>query len=64
MHVPVLFVFAYKETSGQPEGDEKVKNEITTWLHVQAAEFCDIGIQKPVQRLNKCLDQGYDYVEK
>jgi hypothetical protein len=44
--------------------DEEVKNEVTMWLRVQAEEFCDIGIQKLVPRLNKCLDKGGDYVEK
>jgi hypothetical protein len=44
--------------------DEEVKNEVTVWLRAQAAEFYDIGIQKLVPRLNKCLDKGGDYVEK
>jgi len=29
-----------------------------------AADFCDSGIQKLVPRLNKCLDNAGDYVEK
>ena len=29
-----------------------------------AADFYDSGIQKLVQRLNKCLDNAGDYVEK
>jgi hypothetical protein len=33
-------------------------------LRAQAAEFYDIGIQKLVPRLNKCLDKGGDYAEK
>jgi hypothetical protein len=44
--------------------DEEVKNEVTAWLRAQAAEFCDIGIQNLIPRLNKCLDRGGDYVEK
>jgi hypothetical protein len=44
--------------------DEEVKNEVTAWLCAQAAEFYDIGIQNPVPRLNKCLDEGGDYVRK
>jgi hypothetical protein len=44
--------------------DEEVKNEVTTWLCAQAAEFYDIGIQNLVPRLNKCRDKGGDYVEK
>jgi hypothetical protein len=44
--------------------DKEVKKEVTAWLRAQAAELCDIGIQKLVPRLNKCLDKGGDYVEK
>jgi hypothetical protein len=44
--------------------DEEVKNEVTTLLRAQVAEFYDIGIQKLGPRLNKCLDKGGDYVEK
>jgi hypothetical protein len=44
--------------------DEEVKNKVTTWLCAQVAEFYDIGIQKLVPRLNKCLDKGGDYAEK
>jgi len=44
--------------------DDEVKNEVTVWLRVQAAEFYHMGIQKLVPRLNKCLDEGCDYVEK
>jgi hypothetical protein len=54
-----------KHLAGQKfHEDEEVKNEVTTWLCAQAAEFYDIGILKPVPRLNKCLDEGGDYVEK
>jgi len=59
--LPFPFVFAFKETSGWPE---EVKNEVTTCLHAQVAEFFDIGIQKRVPRLHKYLDKGGDYVEK
>jgi hypothetical protein len=44
--------------------DEEVKNEVTTWLRAQTTEFCDIGTQNLVPRLNKCSDKGGDYVEK
>jgi hypothetical protein len=44
--------------------DEEVKNEDTMRLRGQVAEFYDIGIQKLVPTLNKCLDKGGDYVEK
>jgi len=35
-----------------------------TWFKVQAADFYDSGIQKLVPRLNKCLDNASDYVDK
>jgi len=34
------------------------------WFKVLAAGFYDSGIQKLVPRLNKCLDNAGDYVEK
>ena len=37
--------------------DEEVKNEVTTQLHAQMAEFYDTGIQKLVLRLTKYLTQ-------
>jgi histone-lysine N-methyltransferase SETMAR len=60
-----LFLHLKKHLAGQKfYEDEEVKNEVTTCLCAQAAEFYDIGIQKLVPRLNKCLDKGGDYVEK
>jgi hypothetical protein len=50
--------------AGQKFHEEEVKNKVTMWLHVQVAESFDIGIQKIVSGLNKCLDEGGDYVEK
>jgi hypothetical protein len=38
--------------------------EVMTWFKGQAADFYDSGIQKLVPRLNKCLDNVGDYVEK
>jgi hypothetical protein len=42
--------------------DEKVKNEVTTWLRAQEAELYDIGKQKLIPRLNKCVVKGGDYI--
>jgi hypothetical protein len=39
-----------------------VKKEVATWLRAQAADFCDIGIQKLVPRLKESLDKGGDYL--
>jgi len=44
--------------------DEEVKNEVTTWLHAQAAESYDIRIQKLVTKLNKCPGKCCNYVGK
>jgi hypothetical protein len=58
-------VWAVSGMAGQKfHEDEDVKNEVTAWLRAQAAEFYDIGIQKLLPRLNKCLDKCGDYVEK
>jgi hypothetical protein len=52
-----------KHLAGQKfHEDEEVRNEVTAWLRARAAEFYDIGIQKLVPRLNKCLDKVGDYV--
>jgi histone-lysine N-methyltransferase SETMAR len=60
-----LFLHLKKHLAGQKfREDEEVKSEVTAWLCAQAAEFCDIGIQNLVPRLNRCLDRGGDYVEK
>jgi hypothetical protein len=34
------------------------------WFKGQVAYFYDLGMQKLVARLNKCLDNAGDYVEK
>jgi hypothetical protein len=60
-----LFLHLKKHLAGQKfHEDEDVKSDVTTWLCALAAEFCDIGVQELVPRLNKCLDKGGDYVEK
>jgi hypothetical protein len=60
-----LFLHLKKHLAGQKfQEDEEAKNEVTTWLRAQSAEFCGIRIQNLVPRLNKCLDRSDDYVEK
>ncbi|GBM54617.1 hypothetical protein AVEN_227791-1 [Araneus ventricosus] len=39
-------------------------NAVTTWLNELAAEEYDMGILKLVNRCDKCLNVGGDYVEK
>jgi hypothetical protein len=46
------------------DDDDEVQEEVMTWFKRQAADFYDSGIQKPVPRLNKFLDNAADYVEK
>jgi hypothetical protein len=40
------------------------QEEVMTWFKGQASDFYDSGIQKLVPRLNKCLDNADDFVEK
>jgi hypothetical protein len=44
--------------------DDEVQEEVVTWFKGLAADVYDSGIQKLVPRLNKCLDNAGDYVEK
>jgi len=46
------------------DGDDEVQEGVMTWFKAQAADFYDSGMQKLVPRLNKCLDNACDYVEK
>jgi hypothetical protein len=46
------------------DDDDDVQDEVMTWFKGLAADFYDSGIQKMVPRLNKCLDNAGDYVEK
>jgi hypothetical protein len=60
-----LFLPLKKHLAGQKfHEDEEVKNKVTTWLHMLALVFCDIGIQKLIPVLNMCLNKGGDGVEK
>ncbi|GBM51590.1 hypothetical protein AVEN_831-1 [Araneus ventricosus] len=44
--------------------DEELENAVTTWLNELAAEEHDMGIVKLVDRYDKYLNVGGDYVEK
>ena len=46
------------------DDDDEVQEKVMTSFKEQAADFYDSGIQKLVPRLNKCLDNAGDYVEK
>jgi hypothetical protein len=41
-----MFLHLQQHLAGQKFHEEKVKNEVAIWLHVQVAESFDIGIQK------------------
>ena len=58
--------FSPKETSRWEkfDDDDEMQEEAMTWFKGQAADFYDSGIQKLVPKLNKCLDNAGDYVEK
>jgi len=53
-----------KQAGKMFDDDGEVQEEVMTWFKVLAACFYDSGIQKLVPRLNKCLDNAGDYVEK
>ena len=55
-----------KETSRWEnfDDDDEVQEKAMTLFKGQAADIYDSGIQKLVPRLNKCLDNAGDYVEK
>jgi len=51
-------------SEGRTDVHDEVQQEDMMWFKGQAADFYDSGIQKLVPRLNKCLDNAGDYVEK
>jgi len=60
-----LFLHLKKHLAGKKfDGDDEVQEEVMTCFKGQAADFYDSAIQKLVPRLNKCLDNAGDYVEK
>jgi len=61
-----LFLHLQKHLSGKKfdDDDDEVQDEVMTWFKGKATEFCYSVIQKLVPRLNKCLDNADEYVEK
>jgi hypothetical protein len=60
-----LFLHLTNHLTGKKFDDnDEVQEEVTTWFKGQATDFCNSGIQKLVPRLNKCLDNASDCVEK
>ena len=60
-----LFLHLKKHLAGKKfDDDDEVQEEVITWFKGLAADFYDSGIQKLLPRLNKCLDNAGEYVEK
>jgi len=53
-----------KQAGKKFDDDDEVQEEVLTWFKRLAADFYGCGLQKLVPRLNKCLDNAGDYVEK
>jgi hypothetical protein len=59
-----LFLHLKTHLAGKKFDDDNEVQEVMTWFKGQAADFYDSGIQKLVPRLNNCLDNAGDNVEK
>ena len=60
-----MFLHLKKHLAGKKfDDDDEVQEEVMMWFKGQAADFYDSWIQKLVPRLNKCLENAGDYVEK
>ena len=53
-----------KQAGKNFDENDEVQEEVMAWFKGQAADFYVSGKQKLVPRLNKCLDNAGDYVEK
>jgi hypothetical protein len=59
-----LFLHLKSFLSGRRFHDDEVKEAITTCFALQSASFYHERIQKLVQRYDKCLNNGGNYVER
>jgi hypothetical protein len=59
-----LFLHLNKHLAGKTFDDNDEVQEEIMWFKGQVADFYDLGIQKLVPRLNKCLVNAGDCVEK
>ena len=60
-----LFLHLKKHLTGKEfDDDDEVQEEVMTWFIELAADFYDLGMQKLVPGLNKCLDIAGDCVKK
>jgi hypothetical protein len=59
-----LFCHRFMNCGLRHFGNDVVQEEIMTWFKGHVTDVYNSGIQKLVPRLNKCLDNAGDYVEK
>ena len=60
-----LFLHLKKHLSRKKfDYNDEVQEEAMIWFKARTADFYDSGIQKLVPRINKCLDNAGDCVEK
>jgi len=60
-----LFLRLKKHLAGKKfDDDDEVQKEVMTWFKGQAADFYNSGIQKLVPKINNCVDNAGDCVEK
>jgi histone-lysine N-methyltransferase SETMAR len=60
-----LFLHLKRHLAGKTfDDDDAVQEEVTAWFKGQAVDLYDLGIQKLVPRINKCLDNASDSVER
>ena len=59
-----LFLHLKSFLAGRQLHDNEVKEAVNTYFASQAASFYDEGLQKLVQRYDKCLNNGGNYVKK
>ena len=60
-----LFSHLKKLVAGKKfDNNDEVQEEVMSWFKGQVTDFYDSGTQKLVPRLNKCLDNAGDCVEK
>ena len=60
-----MFLHLKKHLAGKKfDEDDEVQEDVMTWFKGLTTDFYDSVRQKLVPRLNKCLDNAGDYVEK
>jgi hypothetical protein len=60
----LVFLHLKKRLAGKKFNDDDEVQEVMTWFKGRVVDFYDSGIQKLVPRLNTCLDNASNYIEK